>query len=784
MHLYARALSIAFLFAASIRIAHASDSAAELPTPAGNRAEHVVRLGDVSPTNGELKNPDANPAVKASNHGGKSPAARQDDKAKIETIVVTGKKATDTDARRDSTAAKMVFGREELDRHGDTSLGDVLKRLPGITVGGTPGRGGEIRMRGLGNGYTLILLNGEPAPRGFSLDSLAPEQVERIEVMRAPVAEHSARAIAGTINIVLREDFVKKLSDVRPTLAWENGHFQPSISMQHNDTSGNLSYGINANVYQRDQGNESTTLTTVSNRATGAPTLRQIETTHSDTTGEGVHLSARLNWKLEGGDNLFVQPFLMHSVSTNHGDSHLAQTLGAAPPPYADASWQTQSNNTMLRVMGNWRHKLDSASRLELRANGGIASNTSDTARKEFDATGTQIHDNWNSIGIRDSSLSAAGKYSRFLGDGHSLSAGLELEGGRRDESARTIQDGVPQLAQYGDSVQARTTRWAGYAQDEWEISPLWSMYAGLRWEALKTHSQWLSGTADNSASVLSPLFHSVWKFSEESKDQARLGITRSFKSPTLAQLVPRPTLASGYPAGGPNTPTNPDSAGNPNLEPELAWGLDLAFEHYLDNGGLFSVSAFQRNIDKLIRNVTSLQSVDWSPVPRWVSTPQNIGKAVTRGIELEAKFRLSELFAEAPPLDVRANLSRFWSSVESVPGPNNRLDQQPKSTANVGLDYRFRSVPLTVGGNMNWTPSYTVQQTETQTYDQGLKRVYDVYGLWRFNPDLQLRLSASNLLQADYLTATGFTTSTELHQEQSIARTFANYSARLEVHF
>ena len=82
----------------------------------------------------------------------------------------------------------MVFGREELDRYGDSSVGDVLKRLPGVTMSGTPGRGGDIRMRGLGNGYTMILLNGEPAPRGFSLDSIPPEQVERIEVMRAPVA--------------------------------------------------------------------------------------------------------------------------------------------------------------------------------------------------------------------------------------------------------------------------------------------------------------------------------------------------------------------------------------------------------------------------------------------------------------------------------------------------------------------------------------------------------------------------------------------------------------------
>ena len=100
-----------------------------------------------------------------------------------EKVVVTGNRLADTEERRYSTATKMVFGREELDRYGDSTLGEVLKRLPGITIAGAPGRGGDIRMRGLGRGYTQILINGEPAPRGFSFDSLPPEQVERIEIM-------------------------------------------------------------------------------------------------------------------------------------------------------------------------------------------------------------------------------------------------------------------------------------------------------------------------------------------------------------------------------------------------------------------------------------------------------------------------------------------------------------------------------------------------------------------------------------------------------------------------
>ena len=77
----------------------------------------------------------------------------------------------------------------------------MLKRLPSVTIGGRPGRGGQIRMRGMGNGYTQILIDGDRIPRGFAIDQISPDQIERIEILRAPTAETGARAIAGTINI-------------------------------------------------------------------------------------------------------------------------------------------------------------------------------------------------------------------------------------------------------------------------------------------------------------------------------------------------------------------------------------------------------------------------------------------------------------------------------------------------------------------------------------------------------------------------------------------------------
>lgn len=721
-------------------------------------------------------------AVAADGDAAEKPKSTGKDSRTLGEVVVSASRLSDTEQRRFATAAKMVFGREELDRYGDSSLGDVLKRLPGVTISGTPGRGGDIRMRGLGNGYTMILLNGEPAPRGFSMDSIPPEQVERIEVMRAPVAEHSARAIAGTINIILREDFARKQNDFRPALTLENGRLQSFLSLQRSDSDGDFGYNINANVNHRDQTSETSTATNARSLASGLPILQREEQSRSHTVADGLHLSSRLNWKLDGGDSFTLNPFLTHNQSATNGDTRLSQSIGAAP--YDTARWRSESESTMMRLMGNWKHRLEGGSKLDVRFNGGLASSESTTDRREYDGSGALSHTNWSNTRIRDSSFSTAGKLSSPVARDHNLAAGWELERGQRKETATTVQDGTLQLAQFGSDLEASTTRLAAFGQDEWEISPLWSVYGGLRWESIRTRSDWAAGSASNDSSVVSPLFHSVWRFTEESKDQIRLGLTRSYKAPTLNQLVPRPSLSSTYSTNVQNTVDKPDSAGNPLLKPELAWGLDLAFEHYLAEGGILSASLFQRNIDNLIRNVTSLQSVSWSPVQRWVTTPQNIGRATTRGVELEAKFRLSELVAEAPPLDIRANLSRFWSEVDGIVGPNNRLDQQPTYSANLGADYRLRSLPLTVGGNLNWTPAYTVQQSNTQSYTQQLKRVYDVYALWQLHPDTRIRFSAANLLHADYDTGSAYLTNTAEQTVQTSTRTYRVLSARLEIKF
>ena len=380
------------------------------------------------------------------------------------------------------------------------------------------------------------------------------------------------------------------------------------------------------------------------------------------------------------------------------------------------------------------------------------------------------------------------GKWTQLLGDGeHTVVSGAELEANRRTEGRTTLQDGTSQaaLADFGDNLAAHSDRVAVYAQDEWSLGPQWSAHAGLRWEGIVTQG---SGAASepgetNRSSVWSPLLHLLWKPDPTGRDQWRLSLTRSYRSPSLSNLIAKPGINKCCtPPGTANDRLRPDRAGNAGLKPELATGIDLAFEHYLPASGLLSANLFQRWITDYMRTVTSLETDPWSlGQDRYVARMQNVGKAVTRGIELEAKFRLSALLEAAPNVDLRANASVFSSKVEGVPSPDNRIDQQPDWTANLGADYRLPGTPFLMGGSANFTPGYTTRIDSEQTARINSKLVLDAYGLWSVSPTFQVRLSASNLAVRDYVTGGSFNSATSRETTQTVAPTYLNVQLRLE---
>jgi iron complex outermembrane receptor protein len=695
-----------------------------------------------------------------------APATPTSDMGRVE---ITSGRDNDTQQRRESTASKIVIGREEIERQGDSNLGEILKRMPGITLGGAPGRGGGIRMRGMSQGYTQILLDGQRVPPGFSVESLTPEMVERVEIYRAPTAETGAQAIAGTINIITREGRKGMPTELKVGSSFQGGYVSPTASIvKYHDAgkwSGNYTLSVNRFAAPDHSENDLTRVDT------SGTTLRQ-RVSDSHYNREGMNASARLQLKGDPGETLTLTPFVILSQGKTPSSMRATESLNGvdvAGSP-ATASSEIKNHFELARLNGQWRRKLSTDSNMEWKFNlGGWNSHN------EFQQTSTNtalIPSVSENSRVQDRSFSLGGKYTNVMGGGHQWVSGAEVESVRRTQSvvgSYLANAGVAGSADFS----ASTMRYALYSQDEWQLTPNWSSHVGARYEGLTTEGSTRAGEVTNRNSVFTPLLHAMWRPNPDSRDQVRMSLTRSFKTPSMPTLLARRAYTRDD-----NSATNPDSSGNPNLKPEVATGLDVAVERYLPQGGVLSASAFHRRVQNLIRSVTTLES---GANGRWLSSPQNISEAVTEGIELEAKFRMDQWIANAPHIDLRNNVSFYRSRVLSVMGPDNRLDQQPSMTANLGADYRLKSAPLTVGGNVNYNPGYSTRLSAEQLTTVSQKRVVDVYGLWRLDSSTAWRLTLSNLDPRNYNTGSVYSGNGVTENSRTQNRSWTNVQILLE---
>lgn len=700
---------------------------------------------------------------------------------RLERVEVHG--SSDTEKRRQSTAAMIVVGHEEIERYGDSTLDEVLKRLPSVTIGGRARRGGSISLRGMGNGYTQILINGERIPPGLAIDQIIPEQVERIEIYRAPTAETGARAIAGTINIVLRDAPARFENEIRPQFGMDADHPQESFSWIRNDRIDERgSYNFTVSAASADLVTQSRAQSVFSDIATGAPELIQDRNTTQHDQRDNVHVTARIQWHPDAADQVSIQPFMNFAHTRSRTDGTLEQPLGSVPAPYATTTSTSDSTIALARVQAEWNHTLNASMRLESHASVGGFQSSSSSLTDDLAGDGASTLVQTATARVQDHSWTWTEKFHDQWSETQEFLAGSELEGVERDESATTTQNGVNVLTGLGSNFDAEVLRSALYAQDEWDPDPRWATNVGVRWEGIDTTSTSGDTRITNDSSVFTPLAHAVWRFDAPERDQVRWSLTRSYRAPTLQNLVGLPVLSPLYPVDGPNVASSPDQAGNPDLKPETALGFDTALEHYLPRDGVMSVSFFARHIQNLIRTVTELEDVPWSPDPRWVARPRNVGAASTRGIEADAKFDVQTLWATAPDVTLRGNVSVYRSDVEGVFGPNNRIDQQPNLQSNLGFDYRLGHPAWTVGANVSYTPPYTIQSTDTQASFLGVRRIVDAYALWTVSPTAKVRFSISNLSPHQYLTAVSTVQGPQLQVVTTEGPTTTLFAVRLEL--
>ena len=661
-------------------------------------------------------------------------------------VVVEGRSVTEAEERRDALQAKTLIGREELDQYGDTSVLDVLQRLPGITIDGeTP------RLRGLGAGYTLILINGEPAPPGFSLDTLAPADIERIEIIKGPSAEHGG--VAGTINVILRVAPKLRQREWRGAVGYRAVGPQGSGTLAWGDRIGQgvgaIGFHLPLTVYSWVNGNSQEVLR-ASRSVSAAATEQRVQ---GDDTwrGGGFNFTPRMEWKLSDTDTLNWQNFAQANSSRNTGQRTTEVLFGPALRSVADRStsrgqWQMQ------RSQLQWVRKALDGGRFELKASAQGTQSSSQGEGDSFDSLGRVTAHRDNSSSVRESSLAQGGRWRQPLSEAHVLVIGWDLDHKDRRELRRAFDNGVERITgALGVPFTAALTRSVVFVQDEWLVGERWSALLGLRGEQWRGITTGPGQVVENRHASVSPVLTLRHAFDAKARNVLRASLSRSIRVPDVGLLLPRYTLNGSYERDLPNTPIAADSAGNPLLRPESALGLDLALEQSLSGGGVLSVGLFHRRIDGLIRRRIALENVSEASVPRWVSRPANIGRARSSGLELEVKGRAEQLlpwlFQARSGLQLRAALSLYRSAVEQLDDPDARLDGQPPWSSTWGLDQQWLGGRFGMGFNMTFTPAFATQQTDRQRVWRGAAKRWDGYALWRVDKQTQLRLAANNLL-------------------------------------
>lgn len=650
--------------------------------------------------------------------------------------------ASSYDARRDDTATRIVVTQAELQRFGDTTLSDTLKRLPGVTVAtGVPGKAGAISLRGMGNGYTQILLNGQKAPLGFDLESLTPDMVERVEILRTVTADVRTESIAGTINIILKKAAIKRNGSVKLSTAMSRGRVTPGVTWQLSDRVGDVSYALNAAVARRNYlVTESSVQTGVD--ADGVPNLLRYGSLHVRGQNDTLSMAPSVNMTLHNGDKVSLETFFDASHLIRTGDITSDTLLGDTQAHPRDHQ-RTDNRSAQGRADLSWSHDFTQSGHLDTKLTLNADRTNGDFREQGYDVDDVLNLDTVTRSRVRGRGFNLTGKYSLPYVEDHLLELGWD--GGINHRSEDRVQTGInvsgvdPENSDL--SFNAKISRLGLYAQDEWTITPMWSLYYGLRLEELSTSSSGSDfGRISNHDKVLSPLIQSLWKIPGKKKDQVRLAFSRTYNAPPIASLIPRPYTSTN------NTPLNPDTLGNPALRPELALGMDLSFEHYWKDDAMVSIGTYARHIQDVIRNEVNL--VDG----RWVSSPFNGGDAKAWGVEMDSKFSLDQLINGAPAMNVRFNVTRNWSHVEDVPGANNRINDQTRLSSTLSVDYRF-SPGWSGGASYTFKTGGPVRTAPRQIDSSAARRVLDMYALWNMSKASSLRLSLANLLRQDFVT-------------------------------
>ncbi|WP_372014603.1 TonB-dependent receptor plug domain-containing protein [Pseudoxanthomonas sp. 10H] len=695
----------------------------------------------------------------------------------LDTVVVQGEITYRN--RTADIAPVLSYDLEYFQRFEPSTVGDMVKRLPSAVFVSDVLEYDAVQLRGLAPSYTRVLINGKDVPgagddRSFWVDRIPAEMVERIEIIRSGSANRSGDAIAGSLNIVLRDAYEFDGAYLRVgAMRYDDGEVQPTYGgvASGEALGGRILAGFNV----QDRYNPKIKR---SDRFDNPDDMNLVSWEDQTDTRDGQDYSGNVSWTADVGptgrvsiDGFYVKTD-REQVEVSHEEEYDGDEVVTSDVPglarIDQSNWGLGIGYVQDMAGGTTEFGIKYA---------GFKDRSSESEEKiefvdgEWDAHEAEALD----IDADDRETGLKVAHKRPLGG---ASASMEFGVDYRDKNRDTTHvyrvfeaddEGDPVVYEDDGIVQSLVTeqRLDPYLMFSGGAGAL-SWEAGLRWETTDSDITYRSAldepveTVSQDYDVLLPSAHLKWDVTGASR--FNLSLARSLRRPAFNEIIPA-LLSEEF---GDN-----DFIGNPLLEPETANGIDLGFERQLGERGVAGINFFYRDVKDVIElvntgvpNETALD--DWADdvedymddngvdqdtaeaaVPfepnSFIYTMDNVGDGEVWGVELDLATPLTAI--GLPNTGVFANYSWLDSEIEDFIGKR-RFNNQARYVYNVGFIQDLPDLAASFGASYRKQGdafSRVLGEEVLTTYDGDL----EVFAEKRFGDSFSVRLSGTNLLDA-----------------------------------
>ncbi|MCR5876377.1 TonB-dependent receptor [Phenylobacterium sp. J426] len=616
------------------------------------------------------------------------------------------------------------------------------------------------RLRGLDPGYTQILINGERVPgagldRSFFVDRIPAELIERVEVVRSASANRSGDAMAGALNIVLRDGYSVDGGYLRVgALHFDDKRVKGTVGGVYSGEFGPGRFIVGANVQGRRNPKQKTSW----RYSEPGGTLDDIELQSDLRDGTDYSVNGSYDLRTETGalklDGFFVR-------TSRYEDEDSIEYAGGRIGP---ADLLTYNDNNVDIRTDNWslgaRFDQDMAGgRTRFKIGYAELSDRQDEVEEEYEylrdtrpfPEDDRFTGDLTFTRLKDKEITGELSHRRDLG-GAELAFGVQYARKDRDTAITTDRNRItipnapaprptlpgdygPFLPEAGGLNHIREERIDPFLMVTGDAGAfVWE--AGVRWENTDTTIEdetAAAGARDvkNDYSFLLPSAHLRWTLS--AADRINLSVARTVRRPNFNFISPALLEAEL----GDN-----DFFGNPDLKPETAWGLDLGYERRMGRRGVAGVNVFYRDVKDLIEVAGTGEEGSEGP-GTFVLSPRNTGDGKVWGIEFDLSTPLT--FAGLENTGVFFNYSWLDSDITDEFG-GRRFNDQAKFVLNAGFIHDLPEWGAAFGATYRKQGKAfgrIIGEEVTTTYGADLELFVEK----RLSDRFVIRLTGSNLL-------------------------------------